>query len=355
MKLKDIVYRITHWETWHHHVKYIPLSPVWIWYCIRSGTPWFFTASNPSLTFGGFEGEGKKEMYEQLPPGSYPHTIYIEPTTSFSEVEQQVAASGFSYPFIAKPNVGMMGFMVRKINNAEQLKLYHQTMPSEYIVQTLVDFPVEVAAFYYRMPNSKKGTVSGLLKKQPPYVVGDGVSDLETLIRKNDHVRFKQEDIVSRNDAQLRKIIPTGETFYLSVTSNRSQAGIVEGIDGEITNKLCDLLDDWSAYAGKLYYGRYDIKCASVESLKNGKDFFILEFNGAGAGIQHITGNNYSLLKAWGIILKHWKMLYKIGRYNAVKNGVKYWGFKEGSRHLKEAKANLELLKKLDAEFPSFL
>lgn len=355
MKLKDIVYRITHWETWHHHVKYIPLSPVWIWYCIRSGTPWFFTASNPSLTFGGFEGEGKKEMYEQLPPGSYPHTIYIDPASPFAEVEQQVAAAGFTYPFIVKPDVGMMGFMVRKINNADQLKLYHQSIPGEYIVQTLVDFPLEVAAFYYRMPNDKKGTLSGLLKKQPPYVVGDGVSDLETLIRKNAHVRFKQEDILSRNDAHLRKVIPAGETFYLSVTSNRSQAGIVEGIDEEISEKLSNLLDDWSNHAGKLYYGRYDIKCASIESLKNGKDFYILEFNGAGAGIQHITGNNYSLFKAWSIILKHWKMLYKIGRYNAKKNGVKYWGFKEGSSHLKKAKANLEILKKMDSEFPSFL
>ncbi|MBC7866819.1 MAG: hypothetical protein H7X88_04725, partial [Gloeobacteraceae cyanobacterium ES-bin-316] len=77
------------------------------------------------------------------------------------------------------------------------------------------------------------------------------------------------------------------------------------------------------------------------------------EFNGAGAGIQHITGNNYSLAKALKIILHHWKLLFQISSYNH-QQGVKYWGFKEGSRHLKTAKKNLMMLKKMDAEFPIF-
>ncbi|MBC7866684.1 MAG: hypothetical protein H7X88_04030, partial [Gloeobacteraceae cyanobacterium ES-bin-316] len=316
MKLKDILYKITHWESWHHHAKYIPLSPVWAWYCIRSGTPWFFTASNPTLTFGGFEGEGKKEMYEQLPPGSYPKTIYINPGTSFPDVEKKFVAAGLGYPFIAKPNVGMMGFMVRKISNQAQLIQYHLAMPNEYIIQTLVDFPLEVAAFYYRLPHQQKGTLSGLLKKQPAYVMGDGQSKLVDLIKANDHTRFKQDDIITRNKAQLEKVIPKSEKFYLSVTSNRSQAGMVEGIDHEINENLQRLLDDWSHYSGKFFYGRYDIKCASIESLKQGKNFCILEFNGAGAGIQHITGNNYSLAKALKIILHHWKLLFQISSYN---------------------------------------
>ena len=353
MKLKDRFHKITRWENWHHHVKYIPLSPVWAWYCLRAGTPWFFTASNPTLTFGGFEGEGKKEMYEQLPPGSYPNTIYIAPRIPFSAVEAQVKAAGFDYPFIAKPDVGMMGFMVRKISNTEQLKLYHEAMPSEYIIQTLIDFPLEVSAFYYRMPGEHKGTISGLLKKQPSYVVGDGRSTLEQLIKCNEHVRFKQDDVLGRNQFQLQKVIAKDEIFNLSVTSNRSQAGIVQGIDEEIDEKLSNLLDKWSHYSGNFYYGRYDIKCASVASLKEGKDFSILEFNGAGAGIQHIIGNNYTLWEASSIILHHWKMLFNIARQNA-KNGVRYWEFKRGRRHLKAAKKNLNLLQKMDASFPSF-
>jgi hypothetical protein len=88
MNLKKTFYKITHWETWHWRVKYIPLIPAWLWYCMRSGSWWFFSSSNPSLTFGGFEGERKSEMYKQLPPGSYPKSIYLKPALSFAEVEK---------------------------------------------------------------------------------------------------------------------------------------------------------------------------------------------------------------------------------------------------------------------------
>ncbi len=353
MRLNNFLYRITHWETWHHHVKYIPLIPVWVWYCIRSRTPWFFTSTNPTLTFGGFEGEGKKEMYEQLPPGSYPHSIYLNHISSFDSVLADVEASGISFPFIAKPDVGMMGFMVRKISTPGQLQKYHEAIGVPYIIQVLVDYPIEVAAFYFRFPGAPTGTTSGLLVKRPAYVIGNGKDSLLQLINANPHVRFKVDDVLSRNAEKLNDIIPNGEMYNLSIASNRSQAGMVTGADDEINDSLCKLLDEWSLYSGNLYYGRYDIKCASVDSLKEGKDFYILEFNGTGAGIQHITGNNYSLLKAMGIILLHWRMMYSIAKMNR-KKGVKRWGVAAGWKHLKAAKQNLATLKKLDASFPSF-
>ncbi len=92
MSLKTLAFRITHWETWHYLAKYIPIMPAWIWYCARARSCWFFTPSNPTLTFGGFEGESKKEMFDQLPPGSYPRSIYISPSLPFEELEKLVAA-----------------------------------------------------------------------------------------------------------------------------------------------------------------------------------------------------------------------------------------------------------------------
>ena len=88
--MKKTLLTLRDWRFWHHHVKYVPLSPVWLWYCLRSGTPWFFTAADPTLTFGGFEGEGKKEMYAQLPEGSYPATLYMSPALSFEGLERKI-------------------------------------------------------------------------------------------------------------------------------------------------------------------------------------------------------------------------------------------------------------------------
>ncbi|RYY71207.1 MAG: hypothetical protein EOO13_03940 [Chitinophagaceae bacterium] len=353
MKIKESIYKLTHWETWHHHAKYIPISPVWAWYMIRSGTPWFFTPSNPTLTFGGFEGEGKKEMYEQLPANSYPNTTYIQPGIDFNQVEAQVVAAGFHYPFIVKPNVGMMGFMFRVISNAEQLKKYHETIHIEYLVQELVAYPLEVSAFYFRMPDQKKGIISGFLKKEPAYITGDGKSSIEELMLEHEGIRFKLDEMLVRHAAHLDQVLPSGQTFYLSHASNRSQGGTLIGIDHEIDDRLQQLFDGFSHHNGQFFYGRYDIKCTSVEDLRQGKNFSILEFNGAGAGTQHVYANKYSLWKAMSIILTHWKMMFLISRHNH-KKGVPYWGFLQGWRHLKAAKQNLMTLKKMDANFPAY-
>src|SRR5688572_14049964 len=159
--LKKILFRITHWETWHWTVKYIPMIPHWISYCIRSRSLWFFTPSNPNLTFGGFEGENKKEMYSALPLGTYPKSLFIDPLTTFDHVESHFKSNDLRFPCAVKPDVGQMGILFRKINSLSELQRYHQIMQVEYIIQEFVDYPLEVSVFYYRFPHETKGTITG--------------------------------------------------------------------------------------------------------------------------------------------------------------------------------------------------
>lgn len=352
--IHNFLFRLLHWESWHHHVKYIPLVPVWLWYCIKARSLWFFSASNPSITFGGFEGEGKKEIYEQLPQSSYPKSVYIEPETDFDILKQKIADAGLSYPFAAKPDVGMMGFMFRKISSEKELLLYHTTIGTDYIVQELIEYPLELSLFYYRMPDAPRGTITGFLLKQPPSVTGDGVSSLEELIEKNDDLKYKKDRIKNRFRKNLHEILPENMKMVLSHASNRSQGGKLVNLDHEVDEKLVSFFDKISHHAKHFYYGRYDIKCYSVECLKKGSGYSILEYNGAGAGIQHIYGNGLSLWKAWRIILHHWKMLYRISVYNHHIKGVPYPEWKRGRDFLLEAKRKTSRLKKLDSTFPAF-
>jgi len=354
MHVIKFLFNLTRWESWHYHVKYIPISPLWLWYCIKSKSLWFFTASNPTITFGGFEGEGKQEIYEQLPQKSYPKTIFINAGIQFSEVKQLITDSGFVFPFIAKPNVGLMGYMFRKISSINQLKLYHEKMQSDYLIQEFVDYPIEVSVFYYRMPSAKKGTVSGFLMKQSPEVIGDGKSTLSQLIERNSDLKYKEDVIKARHKDRLQEVLPVGEKLILSYASNRSQGGKLVSLADEIDEDLLKVFDCISLQSKHFYYGRYDIKCASIEKLKKGIDFSILEYNGAGAGIQHVYGNGLSLWNACSIIAKHWKVLYKISDYNHKANGIAYCDKKKGKEFLKAARKNMRLLKKLDAEFPAF-
>ena len=110
--MKNILNRLTDWEHWPFLLFYFPISYAWLWSYIKSRSFWFFTASNPTLTFGGLEGESKSEMYKQLPAHLCPRSIYITPLAPFADVAQQVRMQRMDYPFIVKPDVGMKGILL---------------------------------------------------------------------------------------------------------------------------------------------------------------------------------------------------------------------------------------------------
>ena len=157
MSWKSFSEKLGNWELWPFKLRYFLISPVWLFHCLRSGSFWFFSSSNPTLTFGGFEGEGKREMYDLLPKEYYPKTIYISPKDRFEDVKTLVAQNGFRYPFIVKPDIGMKGLLFRKVDDEQELELYHEKNPVDYIIQDLVDYPLEVSVFYYRFPDQQKG------------------------------------------------------------------------------------------------------------------------------------------------------------------------------------------------------
>lgn len=347
MKFRKALFKITHWETWHYLAKYVPLAPFWVWYCLRARSLWFFTASNPTITFGGFEGETKKEMYEQLPASLYPESIYIKHNTLFDDVLDKLKKSTLCYPVAVKPDAGMMGFMFRKINNQEELQQYHAKMPVDYIIQQLVEYPLEVSVFYYRLPGQVRGIITGFVKKEYLQVTGDGVSTLDRLISNYERGTFRVDELRSKNADRLNDVIPDGTQYILSHALNLSRGGKLVSLEHEKDDSLLKVFDGISLYARHFYYGRFDIKCASVESLKKGKDFCILEFNGCGAEPHHIYGNNNTLLQAYRIVLKHWKVLYQISVMNHHK-GIPYWKYKEGLAFLKNAKKHFKILKELD-------
>lgn len=345
--MRNIFKRLTHWELWNFYLLYAPISPIWFWYCLRSRSFWFFSSSNPSITFGGFEGEGKKEMYDQLPTHLVPRTIYIMHDLPFEEVLRQVEAAGFRYPFIVKPDVGMKGILFRKIENEEQLQKYHERIPVEYIVQDLVELPVEVSVFYYRFPDQQKGTVSGFIHKELLQVKGDGVSTLEELIRQHPRARFRMEEMQHRHGHRFDRVIPEHEIFYLSYAGNHNRGAHFTNLHREINEDIHRVFDELSHYTKYFYYGRYDIKTTSIEDLKQGKNFLILEYNGCGAEPNHIYDCGMGLLDAYREILKHWRALYRISRHNH-RNGTPYWSFKRGWNFLKESRKHFKMLEKFD-------
>ena len=351
MYFKKAIYTLTHWEAWDWRIKYIPLIPLWIWYCIKSRSIWFFTASNPSLIFGGLDGVSKKDMYTQLPANLYPKSIFVSKNLLFEEVENLFVANSFNYPVAVKPEVGRIDFMFRKIETINNLKFYHEKMPVNYILQDYINYPVEVSVFYYRFPGENKGTITGFIKKESLCVIGDGRSSLLELITNSPRAFLRIEEIKLKHHNKLNDIIPKAEVFHLSHALNLSRGAKLVNLDHEKDEKLLKVFDELSHYTKHFYYGRYDIKCASIEELKKGENFFILEYNGSGAEPHHVYGNGNTLVTACKILLQHWDILYKISRCN-YKKGIQYWKLSEGWKFFKEANKHVSMLKQLDAKFP---
>lgn len=345
--MNKIISKITNWEAWPFKLLYAPLTLVWGWYMLRSWSVWFFTPSNPKITFGGMDGEPKKEMYDLLPRELYPATFNVLPGQHFESVRSDLAGSGITYPFIVKPEVGCQGILFRKIDKESELMNYHAKIPVEYIVQEMVSYPMEVSVFYIRHPKEAKGRVTGFLHKVPLQVTGNGKDTLEQLIRQHPKAQKRYGEMESKHRDHLGKVLAPGEKYMLSYAANHNRGAHFIDLKAHIDDKLVAIFDKISHNINDFFYGRYDIMCTNVEDLKNGKNFTILEYNGCGAEPNHFYDTGYTLIGAYREILKHWKALYQISKYNS-RQGIKPWGFRKGINFLGHIKSHFKIIREAD-------
>jgi hypothetical protein len=89
----------------------------------------------------------------------------------------------------------------------------------------------------------------------------------------------------------------------------------------------------WSQIDG-CQFGRMDIMYKSTEDLANGKNFQIVEINGAISEPTHMYDPKHSLLFGWKELTRHFHYMYLISKNNH-ENGAKYLTFKEGVQEFK--------------------
>ena len=178
--------KLTQWEYWSFHTLYAPLYPYWIWLCIRARASFFINTANPLIKNGGFLMESKKEIYDLIPLEYYPATLLVAPGTSFEKIIQEVQQLRLAYPLIAKPDIGMRGIAVKKINSLEELSAYAAKNKMAYLIQSFVSYEREVGIFYVRLPYESKGKITGIVSKEFLNLIGDGHSTVLALMQKND-------------------------------------------------------------------------------------------------------------------------------------------------------------------------
>ncbi len=347
--MKEILKKITNWEQWPFKILYAPLAIFWLGYIIRSGAVWFFTPSNPKITFGGLSGEPKKEMYDLLPKELYPSTFNVLPGENFENIQSGLLVNKITFPLIVKPEIGEQGMLFRKLDTEQELMAYHAKVPVEYIIQEMIVYPLEVSIFYIRYPYQEKGKITGFLHKIPLQVIGDGQHTLYELILKHPKASNRQDEMKSKHAHNFEKVLATGEKYMLNYAANHNRGAHFINLVQQIDPKLVSVFDRISHSVNDFFYGRYDVMCNSIEELKDGKNFSILEYNGCGAEPNHFYDTGYTLMGAYRVILSHWKALYEISRYNS-KQGIRPWPFWKGMRFLRNTNKLFKMMRVADQQ-----
>jgi hypothetical protein len=338
--------RLFNWEYWSFNVVYACIMPVWVFLAIRARSFFFFSASNPAIEYGGFLMESKKKIYDIIPPQFYPKTIYFFVNTDIPAVLEKLNELDFKYPLIGKPDVGGKGRGVKKLHNEEELTDYARSSPLDYLVQEFAPQQNEVGVFYYRYPNEENGRISGVVRKELLGVTGNGKSTIRQLLMKNKRFILQIPVLEKLYGDKLNEILPGGKEKELVPYGNHARGArflddshLADEVFTKNMDVICKQVKDF-------YYGRLDIRYNTWEELRQGKNFSIIEVNGAGSEPTHIYDPRHSLFFAWKEIIRHWIILWRISISNH-KKGKPYLTQKQGIQMMRDNKAFEKKLQQL--------
>ncbi len=322
--------RLKSWEYWPFVIVQAPLFIYWLWLSLKARSFLFFSASNPGILAGGMLGESKFNVLQKIPAIYTPNSMLIHYPITAEELLQKFKQEGFSFPVIFKPDLGERGWMVKKIRSEADLRSYVANAKWDFIVQAYVSLPLEFSVFYARYPEKENGEVTSITKKEMLKVKGDGKSTLQELILNKDRAKLQWSILKNTYANQLKTVPAWGEEIELVSIGNHCLGTTFLNQNNLISNKLSESFDKISKQVSGFYFGRYDLRVASLQDLENGK-IMVMELNGCGAEPSHIYHPGASFFKAISNLVAHWRMIYNISIANH-KRGVPYLSLKEGKQ-----------------------
>jgi ATP-grasp domain len=306
--------RLTQYEYWPWWTLYLPVLPIVILNALRTGRLTYFTAVNPEMSFGGFYGVSKKAILDLVPEEYKPYTVLIDP-------QQPLDSQTFNitFPIIAKPDVGERGKGVTLIAQQTELESYHLTVQSPYLIQPYIDYDVELAVLYSRMPGDRKGIVSSVTQKDFLAVTGDGYNTIGALAEAQVRARFQTARLQKIYGPKWHEVPVAGQRVVLENIGNHCRGTrFVKAnhlIDDRLTAVFDNIADDMPGFC----YGRYDLRVRSLDDLYAGKNIRVVELNGVNADPAHIYDAEHGFWAALRDLYWHWWRIGSITRVQISK------------------------------------
>ncbi len=336
---------------------YIPVGLRWLLLSVRYHSLTLPTVSNPNIETGGFWGESKSIVMDQV--GEEQQSWVAEFVTlhrngegaqfDFETALSLMDDKGLDFPVVAKPDVGWQGYGVRLVEDSHHLHQYISSYPEgeKMVLQRPVPHDGEAGIFYVRMPGEEHGQILSVTLRYFPFVTGDGASTLQELIKNNPRSKLRAGFYLGGKsehmgfEKEFLEMIPSeGELVRLSFIGSIRVGGLYRNASHLITPELTKRFDDIALSMPKFYFGRFDIRFESTDLLKAGVGFSIIEINGAGSESISAWDPEVSMVNLYRELFKTQRLLFKVSALNRAR-GYKPMGVIE---FLKAAKHQNKLI-----------
>ncbi len=325
MKISDRGYWVSFHFYWQSIVHYFYYSAKF-----RSFT--FFTASNPAIEMGGMLDDNKEDVYSLLPQEYLPVTQLL---TKYDLTAEDLDQWALSFPLIVKPNIGLKGFKVAKVENLDELNTYlrKQDKDREFLLQEYLDYKKEYSLLYYRVEDGRRSGITSLIEKSYPSVIGDGNSTLSALIDGYKNSYVDMDSVKLKWSSMLDQVIPDGKEIILHRIGNYSRGSKFHSMQDQIDDELILCTDRLFKDVSGIDFCRVDFKSDCLEGYKTGA-FKILEVNGAKSEPLHTYDKKHSFWDNVKTIVIHWKIMASIVSYRRKKDAYVFPSTRRGLKSL---------------------
>lgn len=311
----NFLYRLRHWEYWPMEIFLIPVIGMWIYFMIRARALAFFSAANPVINTGGMFGESKINILRRVPRELVPKTLFMaREEHSWIRLQEWMQAENLSFPLIGKPDIGERGFLVHKLKDEREARQYLKEARGDILIQEFIDLPLELSVLYFRFPDERRGHVSSVTLKEPLTVTGDGRSSIAELVADYPRARLQWKRLRKRWEQRSDEIPAAGEVVELDPIGNHCRGSTFRNGNHLIDERMVAVFNRVGQQMEGIHLGRFDLKCESIEALKQGRDFKVLEFNGVAGEPAHVYDPENSLWQAYRDYYVHCRNVYLVSQ-----------------------------------------
>ncbi|NKB32298.1 MAG: D-alanine--D-alanine ligase [Pseudomonadales bacterium] len=313
-------------EFWPMWLMYVPVVILWAFLSIRYRSLSLPLIASPAVPLSGMVGVAKSAVFDAAGSEArqwiLPWCVYEVSAENNAQQTQAVLnllkKHNLNLPIVGKPNIGCRGAGVKLLKDEAELSSYLTEFPVSGSIQfqQLSKWDPEAGVFYVRYPQTNAGVITSLTLKYTPYVVGDGRRTLAELVAEDPRAGELQHLYRERHQQQWQQIIPEGEPYRLVFSASHCRGAVFRDGRDLISSNLSQALDRIFDDIPDYFYGRLDIKFENIESLKAGKNFDIIEINGASSESINIWDRNASLMDAIKTLLQQYHTLFKLGHAN---------------------------------------